>query len=321
MQLIRGLHNVHPQQRGCVATIGNFDGVHRGHQAVLRQLWEQAARLQLPVTVITFEPQPLEYFAPQQAPARLTRLREKFEWLRRFNVDRIVCLAFNRRLAQMSAQDFIQRVLIDGLGVRYLVIGDDFRFGRGREGDFNLLQQAGRRAGFEVVDIHSFMLEGARVSSTRVRQALQQGDLTLAQRLLGRHYSMSGRVVHGAKLGRQLGFPTANIQVRRYQTPLQGIFVVEVSGLGGQPLPGAASLGTRPTVNGKQILLEVYLLDFDRDIYGAHLQVSFLHKLRDEIHFSTLDALTAQIAADVRCTKAYFLQRQNVISHLEQKLN
>ena len=306
MQLIRGLHNLRPEHRGCVATIGNFDGVHLGHQAVIGQLGEEAGRLRLPSVLITFEPQPMEYFRPQQAPARLTRLREKVEALRRFHIDRMLCLAFNRKLAQMRADKFIQRVLVDGLGVKYLVVGDDFRFGKERQGNFTLLQAAGREHGFAVVNMHTFLIDGERVSSTRVRGALTRGDLAAAEHLLGRTYRMSGRVAHGAKLGRQLGFPTANIHVHRQATPLQGIFVVEVFGIAGEPLPGVASLGTRPTLDGKTTILEVYLFDFDRDIYGQYLQVSFLHKLRDEVRYTTLDALTAQIARDVDNARHYF---------------
>jgi riboflavin kinase/FMN adenylyltransferase len=309
MQLIRGLHNLRPLHRGCVATIGNFDGVHLGHQAVIGQLGEEAGRLRLPSTLITFEPQPLEYFRPQQAPARLTRLREKVEALRRFRIDRLLCLPFNRKLAQMPAEEFIQRVLVDGLGVKYLVVGDDFRFGKDRAGDFAMLQAAGQEHGFAVVNMHTFAVDGVRVSSTRVRAALTAGDLAAAEQLLGRSYRMSGRVAHGEKLGRKLGFPTANIHVHRKATPLQGIFVVEVFGITGEPLPGVASLGTRPTVDGKKTILEVYLFDFDREIYGEYLQVSFLHKLRDEVRYTTLDALKEQIGKDVEDAQRYFQSR------------
>jgi len=312
MQFIRGLHNLRPEHRGCVATIGNFDGIHLGHQAVIGQLAEKSDEMCVPTVVITFEPQPMEYFRPGQTPARLTRLREKVQALRRFRVDRILCLGFNRKLATMPAEDFIRNVLVDGLGVRYLVVGDDFRFGKDRAGDFALLQKAGQQFGFQVVNMHTFMLDEQRVSSTRVREALQQGDLHGAERLLGRSYRMSGRVAHGNKLGRELGFPTANIHVHRKATPMQGIFVVEVFGLEGEPLPGVASLGTRPTVDGKKIILEVYLFDFDCDIYGRYLQVGFLHKLRDEARFNTLAALKVQIAKDVEDAKRYFDDVQQI---------
>lgn len=310
MQLIRGIHNLRPSQRGCVATIGNFDGVHLGHQAVIGQLGEEAGRLNLPSVLITFEPQPLEYFRPEQAPARLTRLREKLEALRRFHIDRLLCLSFNRKLAQMPAEEFIRRVLVDGLGIKYLVVGDDFRFGKDRRGDFAMLQAAGREYGFAVVNMHTFAIDGERVSSTRIREAMERGDMAAAEQLLGRSYRMSGRVAHGEKLGRELGFPTANIHVHRKATPLQGIFVVEVFGIEGEPLPGVASLGTRPTVDGKKTILEVYLFDFDRDIYGKHLQVSFLFKLRDEVRYTTLDALKVQIGKDVEDAQRYFQDRQ-----------
>ncbi|MDH5407119.1 MAG: bifunctional riboflavin kinase/FAD synthetase [Gammaproteobacteria bacterium] len=306
MELIRGLHNLRPRHHGCVATIGNFDGVHLGHQAVIGQLAEEAARLGLPAVVITFEPQPMEYFLKDKVPARLTRFREKIIALRRFAVDRVLALAFNQSFASLTAEVFIEKILVEGLGIRYLVVGDDFRFGKNRLGDFRLLQTAGLQHGFQVVNMHTFAIDNERVSSTRVRQALDSGDLHTAECLLGRDYRMSGRVVHGEKLGRQLGYPTANIYLHRRASPLQGIFVVEVYGLEGEPLQGVASLGTRPTVDGKKVLLEVYLFDFDREIYGEHLQVSFLHKLRDEEKFDSLEELKAKIADDVQRAQDYF---------------
>ncbi len=306
MELIRGLHNLRPSHRGCVATIGNFDGVHLGHQAVIGQLAEKADELCLPAVVITFEPQPREYFAPEMSPPRLTRFREKIEALRRYAVKRVLCLAFNWRLAEMTPDEFIRQVLIDGLGVKYLVVGDDFRFARNREGTFAHLRAAGEQYGFKVVHMHPFNVEGERVSSTRIRHALEAGDMEKAARLLGRDYRMSGRVAHGEKLGRELGFPTANIFLHRKASPLQGIFVVEVYGLDREPLEGVASIGTRPTVDGTQTILEVYLFDFDQDIYGRHIQVSFLHKLRDEEKFDSLPELQAQIQKDVDAARAYF---------------
>jgi len=306
MELIRGLHNLRPVHHGCVATIGNFDGVHLGHQAVIGQLAEKADALGLPTVVITFEPQPREYFAPQTSPPRLTRFREKLEALRRYAVRRVLCLNFNRTLAGMSADTFIRRILVDGLGVKYLVVGDDFRFGRNRSGTFADLQAAGTRYGFQVAHMHTFSVDGQRVSSTRVREALERGDMEAAARLLGRDYRMSGRVAHGAKLGRQLGFPTANIFLHRHASPLQGIFVVEVYGLEQEPLAGVASIGTRPTVDGTRALLEVYLFDFEAEIYGRHIQVSFLHKLRDEEKFASLEALKSRIEQDVAEAQAYF---------------
>ncbi|HEB60029.1 MAG TPA: bifunctional riboflavin kinase/FAD synthetase [Gammaproteobacteria bacterium] len=308
MELIRGLHNLRPRHRGCVATIGNFDGVHLGHQEVLGQLAERAGGLGLPTTLITFEPQPLEYFAPERAPARLTRLREKLQALWRFSVDRVLLLPFNRQLAEKTAAEFIQQILVDGLAVKYLVVGDDFRFGRGREGDFDTLVSAGAQHGFQVVNMHTYSVDGERVSSTRVREALNRGDMRAAERLLGRHYRMSGRVRHGDRLGRELGFPTANIWLHRQVTPLEGIFAVEVFGLEREPLAAVASIGNRPTVDGTRTILEVYIFDFDAEIYGHYLQVSFLHKLRDQLKFDSLEALREQIARDVQDTREFFRQ-------------
>ena len=309
MRLIRGVHNLGPALRGCAATIGNFDGVHRGHQAVLGQLAERAAELGLPTTVILFEPQPQEYFAPEQVPPRLTRLREKLVALQSLAVDRVLCLHFDRRLAELPADDFIQRVLIDGLGVRYLVVGDDFRFGKGRRGDFDLLVQAGHRAGFPVVNMHSFALGGARVSSTRIRAALSSGDLEAAAQMLGRPYRMLGRVAHGDKRGRTIGFPTANLFLHRRSTPVQGVFAVELHGLDTEPLYGVANVGTRPTVDGTRSLLEVHLFDFSADIYGRQVAVDFMHKIRAEKKFASFDELKLQIQRDVEQARAFFLGR------------
>ncbi|WJW75100.1 bifunctional riboflavin kinase/FAD synthetase [Thiohalobacter sp. IOR34] len=306
MRLIRGLHNLDASQRGCAATIGNFDGVHLGHQAVLGQLAERAAELCLPTTVITFEPQPQEYFDPEGAPPRLTRFREKVVALRRFSVDRLLCLHFDRRLAALDAAAFVQRVLVEGLGVRYLVVGDDFRFGRGREGDFEFLARAGERHGFQVAHMHTFEVGGERVSSTRIRRALAAGDMQLAEQLLGRPYRMLGRVAHGDKRGRTIGFPTANIFLHRHRTPVSGVFAVEVFGLDREPVYGVANVGTRPTVDGTRSLLEVHLFDFAEEIYGRHVAVDFLHKLRDERRFDSFAALKAQILRDAAAARDYF---------------
>jgi riboflavin kinase/FMN adenylyltransferase len=309
MEVIRGAHNLRPRHHGCVATIGNFDGVHLGHQAVLGQLAEQAAELHLPAVVITFEPYPLEFFAPERAPARLTRFREKLRALTRYAVDRVVCLRFDRRLAEVSARDFIDRLLVGALGVRYLVVGDDFRFGRGREGDFELLQAAGHAYGFQVVNMHTFSVDGERVSSTRVRDALRGGALATAEKLLGRPYRMCGRVAHGDKRGRLIGFPTANIHLHRHNTPVQGVFAVEMFGLDTEPVAGVANVGTRPTVGGTRSLLEVHLFEFGADIYGRYVHVDFLHKLRDERRFESFEALKRQILADAGQAEGYFAGR------------
>lgn len=289
-------------------TIGNFDGVHLGHQAMLADLVRAARERRLRACVMTFEPHPREFFAPDQAPARLTSLREKLELLAKHGIDRVHVCRFNYELAQISAQDFVDRVLVRGLGVRWLLVGDDFRFGARRAGNFVTLKQAAPRAGFDVEAMESVILDGERVSSTAVRAALAAGDLTRAARLLGRFYSISGRVVRGDGLGRKLGFATANVQMKHNRPPLTGIFAVEVSGIDDNVLRGAASLGVRPTVKQQgRPVLEVHLLDFEQELYGRHLRVDFLHKFRDEEKYADLATLTRQIALDVENARRYFL--------------
>ncbi len=306
MELIRGLQNLKPRHRGCVATIGNFDGVHLGHQAVLRQLGDHRQALGLPATVITFEPQPLEYFGVLDLPPRLTTCREKFALLSEYGVDRVLCLRFGRALAEMSATAFIRTVLADGLEVKHLVVGDDFRFGRGRVGDFTALQVAGRQFGFHVERTETLDVDGERVSSTNIRAALRDGDLEHAARLLGRPYEIVGKVAHGEKRGRNWGFPTANIHLNRRKAALTGVYTVEVRGIGTEPIAGVANLGNRPTVGGVRTLLEVHLLDFDRDIYGRWVSVRFLTKLREERKFENFGALKVQIERDVLRARDYF---------------
>ena len=308
MRLIRGLHNLRPRDRGCVATIGNFDGVHLGHRAVFRRLLAKGRELGLPATVITFEPQPLEYFAPDAAPARLTRLREKLKALCECGIERVMLLEFGPRLAVMEAREFVQRLLLDGLDVRFLLVGDDFRFGHGRAGDYDLLRTMGKDAaggGFLVEDLHTITHGEERISSTRVREALGRGDLEQARHLLGRPYRMQGRVGHGDKRGRTIGFPTANIDLHRRVIPLRGVYAVQVLGLREGPRPGVANIGTRPTVGGQGYRLEVHLFDFDRDIYGRHLEVEFRLKLRDEKRFASFDELRRQIALDAAAAREY----------------
>ena len=312
MELIRGYHNLRPRHRGCVATIGNFDGVHLGHQTVIGQLAEKASELRLPTAVVLFEPQPQEFFQPADAPARLMRLRDKLMALKRYSVDRVLCLRFGARLADMPAEDFIRTILAEGLGVRYLVVGDDFRFGRRRAGDFGMLQKAGALYGFAVAPMHTFSVDGARVSSTRIREALAAGDLGGAARLLGRGFRMSGRVAHGDKRGRTIGVPTANIHLHRKVTPVRGVYVVEMFGVSDGPVAGVANVGTRPTVEGTRTLLEVHLLDFDGDIYGRQVSVEFLHNLRDERRFASFDELKAridQVIGEARAWLQKFRQR------------
>ncbi|WP_284451823.1 bifunctional riboflavin kinase/FAD synthetase [Methylophaga thalassica] len=307
-KIIRGFHNLPASPQGCVATIGNFDGVHLGHQAVLTQLAMKGDTLKLPAVVITFEPQPFEYFVPEKAPARLTRFREKVEALRCYSIQQLCVLRFNQQLAEMSAELFIQKLLVEGLNVKYLVVGDDFRFGCERKGDFALLQQAGRQYGFQVVNMHTFAIDQDRVSSTRIRNALSSGDLLLAEKLLGRPYRMSGRVAHGDKRGRKMGFPTANIHLHRHKIPLTGVFAVQLFGIDEEPVNGVANIGIRPTIGGNKALLEVHLFDFKREIYGEHVQVFFLHKIRDEQRFDSLDQLISQIHKDADRARHYFSQ-------------
>ncbi len=301
MLILRGLHS--PDQRPVALTIGNFDGVHLGHQALLQNLQREARARSLETAVIVFEPHPREFFAPQQAPTRLTSLREKLEIFSSLGMDRVHVCRFNRTFAQMQAADFIH-ALHARLGAKYVLIGDDFRFGSGRAGDFALMEKIGQQDGMAVEAMHSFLNGGIRVSSTAVRDALARGSLQAAQRFLGRHYSISGHVEHGNQMGRQLGFPTANIQMRHNRPPVSGIFVVQVRMEEGGLYHGAASLGVRPTVvaNGKPVL-EVHLFDFDQQIYGKHLHVEFLHKLRDEAKYPDLESLKKQIALDVEQAK------------------
>ncbi|MCF6235729.1 MAG: bifunctional riboflavin kinase/FAD synthetase [Gammaproteobacteria bacterium] len=317
MKLIRGLYNIPPNLKGCVVSIGNFDGIHLGHQQVITQLTDKAAELNLPSVVITFEPQPPEYFSENAAPSRLTRFREKFQALRQFSIDYLFYLRFDAAMVALSAEEFVQKVLINGLNVRYLVVGDDFRFGYRRQGDFALLKKMGEKLGFQVVQMNSFDMGQQRVSSTRIRHALTQGDLTTAENLLGRPYRISGRVAHGDKLGRTLGFPTANIHLHRKTTPLSGIYAVEVFGLKKEPVIGAASIGTRPTVGGKQYLLEIHLLDFSEDVYGHYVDVDFKYKLREELHFESLEILKQQIKKDV----ARVRQLMNIRSNTQAQEN
>ncbi len=304
--IIRGLHNLAKNPVSCVATIGNFDGVHLGHQAVINQLAMKGSTLGLPVVIIMFEPQPNEFFASDKAPARLNRFREKAEALKSYSIDTLCVLPFNKKLSNMSAEDFIQHLLVIGLNIKYLVVGDDFKFGKARQGNLAMLKQAGSIYGFHVVNMHTFSVDKIRVSSTRIRQALKSGNLMLAEKLLGRPYRISGRVAHGDKRGRSIGFPTANIHLHRYNVPLSGVYAVQLFGIEGEPVQGVANVGLRPTISTDNTLLEVHLFDFDRNIYGERVQVHFLHKLRDEQKFANLAALTEQIKKDSEQARYYF---------------
>ena len=306
MRITRGIPAV--AHSPVALTIGNFDGVHLGHRAMLDELARASHRLGILSCVMIFEPQPREFFAPDKAPARLTSLREKLEQLEACGVNHVHVCRFNYAFAQIAAQDFIERVLVRGLGVRWLQVGDDFRFGSRRAGDFVMLKQEAPRLGFEVQALPSVMVEGLRVSSTAVRDALAAGDCARAARLLGRTYGIGGRVVRGDQLGRKLGYPTANVQMKHNRAPLCGIFAVEVHGAAQNVVRGAASLGVRPTVKvqGASAVLEVYLFDFNEEIYGHSIRVDFLHKLRDEEKYADLETLKRQIALDVENAQKYF---------------
>ncbi len=306
MELIRGTYNIKSRHQGCVATIGNFDGIHLGHQKVIQQLLEKARQLNWPSLVITFEPLPQEYFRNSAAPARILRFREKLTLLEKLGVDRVLCLLFNAKLANLSAENFVSEILHHQLGIKWLIVGDDFHFGHNRQGDFPLLQKMGASLGFQVSGTDTLLYAGQRVGSSHVRTALAQGDLQLTAQLLGRHYSMCGRVIYGDQRGRQLGFPTANVALRRRVIPIQGVYAVLVHGLDAKPVPGVANVGNRPTVDGNRSLLEVYLLNFNKEIYGQRLEVEFLQKLRDEQKFASLDLLKAQILQDVIHAKKFF---------------
>jgi len=292
---------------GTGLTIGNFDGVHRGHRAMLQRLVEKTRELQLPCSVLTFEPHPREFFSPLAAPARLSRLREKLELIAEAGIQRTHVLRFGAQLAALAADRFIEDVLVRGLGVRWLLVGPDFRFGARRAGDFVALQAAAAGGRFEVEAMGDVVEAGLRISSSSVRALLAAGDMAGAARLLGRDYSMSGRVAHGEKLGRTLGFPTANIVLRR-RPPLAGIFVVEAElEETRRVLRGVASVGRRPTIReNAPPLLEVHLFDWDGDLYGRHLRVKFLRKLRDEKKFDGLEALRSAIAQDATQARDYF---------------
>ncbi|MES2997925.1 MAG: bifunctional riboflavin kinase/FAD synthetase [Pseudomonadota bacterium] len=303
-ELLCGLHNL--KDKGCVLTIGNFDGLHQGHQAIIRTLQQQAKRLNLPSCVMLFEPHPQEFFLGEKAPARLMRLREKIKIFQDLAIDRVVCLRFNRRLAEMEAETFVKQILVRGLGVQILIVGDDFRFGKARQGDFDCLKKLGQQYQFEVYVTPTELFSGKRIGSSRVRDAVKQGNFALASRLLTRPFMLSGRVIHGDQRGRLLGFPTANIALHRLVSPLTGVFIVRVHGLGEKPVNGVANCGRRPTINGQKNLLEVHLLDFNKDIYGTYLEIEFLKKIRDEKKFGSLEDLKKQISEDVIVSKKYF---------------
>ena len=301
MRLIRDLTPGARDSRRMVVTIGNFDGVHIGHQAVIKQVHNLASEKGLLATVVCFEPMPREYFSAAKAPPRLTRLRRKFVLIAKHGIDQLVCLRFNKVMAHMSAEGFIEHVLIRSLRARYVIVGEDFRFGRDRKGDINLLKEKGNATGFDVVAAATVQVQGARASSTSVREALATGNLKLAAQLLGSPFTLEGHVRHGEKIGRQLGFPTANVHTGPYRLPLHGVFAGTITLRDGRRQRAAVSIGTRPVL-GKisEELLEVHLLDFDENLYGQRLEVALQTKLRDETGFDGFDALRVQIERDVQ---------------------
>ena len=301
------LGNTPPQiVRNMAVTIGNFDGVHLGHQAILRHLRTKADELHLPMVVMLFEPQPREYFCAENAPARLMRLRDKLRYLKQAGVDMVIVAKFDGTFADLPAQQFIEDWLVRKLNVKFLSIGDDFKFGAKRQGNFALLQQAGEKFGFIVEANRSFCLDKLRISSTAIREALANDDLTLAEKLLGRPYRILGCVIHGNELGRTIGFPTANIRLHRQVNPVKGVYAVRVRLKSGAFFNGVANIGTRPTINGVNQLLEAHLFDFQGDLYGQWLDVELCHKIRNEMKFPSFDDLKAQIAQDVETAKNVF---------------
>ncbi|MBI1732948.1 MAG: bifunctional riboflavin kinase/FAD synthetase [Gammaproteobacteria bacterium] len=298
MKFHREAHAVPEAPAGTAVTIGNFDGVHLGHQRVMKQLVDHARSRAIAPLVVVFEPHPREFFAPLQAPTRLTTLREKVEALRRCGVQEVTCLRFNRALAGVGAQDFVQRFMVQELGARLVIVGNDFRFGRGRAGDVALLRELGRTHGYDVLEAETFEIEGRRVSSSWVRELLAAGEVEAANRLLGRPFSLTGRVILGAQIGRTLGFPTANIDMENRAPPLRGVFAVQVDGLRPGLVNGVANLGTRPVFAGQRLLLEVFLFDWNEDIYGRRISVQFRRFLRPERNFDSVQALCVQMARD-----------------------
>lgn len=317
MQVFSGIH--HPAiAPKCALTIGNFDGVHRGHQAMLASLASEARQQQVAATVLTFEPHPVEVLAPEHAPARISKLRDKLYELELCGIDQVIVLRFNQTLASLCARDFVEQIIVNGLHAEHILVGDDFKFGSNRQGDYAFLTQIAPEYGFDVARMNSFEIAGHRVSSTVVRQALTHGDMLQARQLLGRPYSISGHVVHGRKLGRELGYRTLNIRFGHQKSAASGIFVANVLGLENKPLAGVASIGVRPTVdNSGAVLLETHVFDWWGDAYGKIITIELLHKLRDEVKFDSLDALKQGIAHDCDQARQYW---QKFHTQLSQRI-
>ena len=308
MILIRDSYNVQVQHRPSVVSIGNFDGVHLGHVRLLALLREKAEALGAKATAMTFEPHPHEFFSPQNAPPKLLRWRDKFEKLAEAGVDQVFALRFNESLSQTSAEDFVRKYLVEGIGVRHVVIGDDFRFGRKRSGDVNLLRKLGAQWDFSISTVDTYVIGDERVSSTRIREVLRQDDFETAESLLGYPYAIHGKIAHGDKRGRTIGFPTANIVLPHDNIPVWGVYAVLMHFPESGTLPGVANVGIRPTVGGDRVLLETHLFDFSEDIYRERVRVEFKTKIRSEQRFESFDALKAQIARDATAARSWFEQ-------------
>lgn len=318
MQLIRGLHNLalikSVLSNGCVLTIGNFDGLHLGHQRVLQAVTAEAKARNLPSVVMMFEPLPIEFFSPDKAPVRLMNLREKVQAFQNTEIDYVLLVRFDAQFAGLSAEQFVEQVLLDGLNVKHLVVGDDFRFGKHRQGDFRYLYQQGQLHDFSVMDMPTYSVTCAtcgddllyRVSSTLIRAALAKADLDEAQSLLGKPFKFNGRVIHGQKLGRTIGFPTLNLNPKRLQMPIMGVYAVTVDGIADRPWPGIANLGLRPTVDGVRPSIEVHLFNWDQDLYGKHVGVTLERHIRPEMKFDGIESLKKQIQLDAKIAKQYF---------------
>jgi riboflavin kinase/FMN adenylyltransferase len=309
MHLIRGLAHLKPLAQGCVLSIGNFDGIHTGHKKVITKLALRGKAMKLPTVVMLFEPQPLEFFLGENAPSRLMRLREKIIQFKRLPIDKLLVVKFNQFMANYEAEDFIFDFLVNKLNSKHLIVGDDFHFGKARCGNYAMLKEKGQEFGFQVENTSSYFVDKHRVSSTLIRDALSTGDLSTAKLMLGRDYSVCGRVAHGKKRGRTIGFPTANILMFRKNTPIAGVFAVTMTGIDNKEIQGIANVGTRPTVEGgNKAILETHLFDFNQDIYGQYVEVHFKQKIRDEIRFQSLDDLKIQIEKDIVIAKRVFTQ-------------
>lgn len=312
MEFIRGMHNIRDKHRGCVLTIGKFDGVHLGHEAVLAKLIRKSKGLNLPSVVMLFEPQPEELFTPDKAPARLSRLRDKYARLEQLGIDRLLCIKFNPIFASQTPAYFVEHLLVQQLGVKFLVVGDDFRFGKARAGDFEYLQQAGDEFGFEVINTDSFCLDESRISSSIIRDLLLRDQLQEVTSMLGRPFSITGKVVHGHKKGRTIGFPTANVLLKRHKSPVQGVFAVTVK-IAQNWYDGVANVGNRPTVDGEKPLLEVHIFDYSEDLYGKFIEVDLHNKIRQERKFASFGELKLQIEKDAQQAMQWLSDNESLI--------